>query len=218
MLLLGEVPGTFMIRASNQPKAPHTLSVIDDNRGIKHYRINYDPGLGFFIGENNNFKTLVELVTYYKTGKDSKIIRLTKPVPKSGPTTAGLGKDIWEVDREKIQLLSRLGQGFYGEVWKGIYDKNTIVAVKTFKEGKMDPQDFLNEANIMKSVKHKRLVQVFLVKKLASCCLYCRKSIIYYLRIYGQWLFEGVFIGAKRISPCRSSCIYVHPDLRGYLF
>lgn len=43
--------------------------------------------------------------------------------------------DQWEIDRNSIQLLKRLGSGQFGEVWEGLWNNTTPVAVKTLKPG-----------------------------------------------------------------------------------
>lgn len=43
--------------------------------------------------------------------------------------------DQWEIDRNSVQLLKRLGSGQFGEVWEGLWNNTTPVAVKTLKPG-----------------------------------------------------------------------------------
>lgn len=40
----------------------------------------------------------------------------------STPLTMGLGRDAWEVPRETLHMHSKLGQGFFGDVWMGETD------------------------------------------------------------------------------------------------
>lgn len=71
--------------------------------------------------------------------------------------------DQWEIDRNSIQLLQKLGSGQFGEVWEGLWNNTTPVAVKTLKPGSMDPNDFLREAQLMKKLRHPRLIQLYAV-------------------------------------------------------
>ncbi|RXN14073.1 tyrosine- kinase FRK [Labeo rohita] len=57
--------------------------------------------------------------------------------------------------------LSLSGQ--FGEVYKGLWNDRTSVAVKTLKPGTMDPKDFLREAQIMKKLRHPKLIQLYAV-------------------------------------------------------
>lgn len=45
----------------------------------------------------------------------------------------------------------------------GYYKNNVKVAVKTMKEGSMDPDAFLAEANLMKKLQHNKLVRLYAV-------------------------------------------------------
>ncbi|XP_036813806.1 tyrosine-protein kinase FRK isoform X1 [Oncorhynchus mykiss] len=70
--------------------------------------------------------------------------------------------DPWEITRSSIKLGRRLGEGFFGVVYQGLYN-NTPVAVKTLRHGTMDPRDFLKEAQIMKTMEHPNLIQLLAV-------------------------------------------------------
>ncbi len=74
-----------------------------------------------------------------------------------GPTTSYTQ---WEISRETIRLQKKLGAGQFGEVWEGIWNGTTSVAVKTLKAGSMEPADFLKEAAVMKKLRHPKLIQV----------------------------------------------------------
>ncbi|KAJ6660272.1 hypothetical protein lerEdw1_017972 [Lerista edwardsae] len=79
------------------------------------------------------------------------------------PQTVGLAKDAWEVARDSLFLEKKLGQGCFAEVWSGTWNGNTKVAIKTLKPGTMSPESFLEEAQIMKKLKHDKLVQLYAV-------------------------------------------------------
>lgn len=107
------------------------------------------------------------------------------------PQTGGLSYntvDQWEIDRDSIKLLKKLGVGQFGEVFEGLWNNTTMVAVKTLKPGTppffsrvvllprpgctdlccssagtMDTADFLREAQIMKRLRHPKLIQLYAV-------------------------------------------------------
>lgn len=82
------------------------------------------------------------------------------------PVTEGLShrtRDQWEIDRSSLKFLRKLGQGQFGEVWEGLWNNTTPVAIKTLKPGTMDPKDFLAEAQIMKKLRHNKLIQLYAV-------------------------------------------------------
>ena len=82
------------------------------------------------------------------------------------PQTVGLSKQAneeWEISRQQIRLVRRLGAGQFGEVWEGLWNNTTAVAVKTLKPGTMSPLEFLQEATLMKSLRHPKLIQLYAV-------------------------------------------------------
>jgi fyn-related kinase len=60
-------------------------------------------------------------------------------------------------------LAKKLGSGQFGDVWEGIWNGSTPVAVKTLKPGSMSSEDFLKEAAIMKKLRHPKLIQLYAV-------------------------------------------------------
>jgi fyn-related kinase len=60
-------------------------------------------------------------------------------------------------------LSKKLGAGQFGEVWEGMWNGTTPVAVKTLKPGSMTVEDFLAEASILKKLRHPKLLQLYAV-------------------------------------------------------
>uniref|UniRef100_A0A8C6TYE5 Tyrosine-protein kinase n=1 Tax=Neogobius melanostomus TaxID=47308 RepID=A0A8C6TYE5_9GOBI len=83
----------------------------------------------------------------------SFVIRIFKP----------WDKDAWEIPKESIKMVKKLGAGQFGEVWMAYYNNTTKVAVKTLKPGTMTVEAFLDEANVMKTLHHDRLVRLYAV-------------------------------------------------------
>ena len=50
---------------------------------------------------------------------DGLCVKLAEPFPKEAPNTIGLGKDIWDISHESLRLDEKLGEGQFGEVWRG---------------------------------------------------------------------------------------------------
>ena len=46
-----------------------------------------------------------------------------------------LFRDEWEIDRSTLQFQKKLGAGNFGEVWSGMWNGTTPVAIKTLKTG-----------------------------------------------------------------------------------
>ena len=77
------------------------------------------------------------MILHYKKEADVLVQRLLTPCPRvNQPTTIGLSyRDEWEIDRSSLQFQKKLGQGNFGEVWAGIWNGTTVVAIKTLKPG-----------------------------------------------------------------------------------
>jgi serine/threonine protein kinase len=142
---------------------------------------------GYFITARRTFRTLEELVQHYMISSDGLCSKLTQPCPKEAPAMKSLGRDMWEIPRETLQFKKKLGSGQFGDVWEGLWNHTSKVAIKTLKPGTMTPESFLQEANMMKTLRHEKLVQL-----LAVCSdkepLYiitefmCNGSLLEYLR------------------------------------
>lgn len=161
----GNQEGAFLIRESESLKGEYSLSVFDGT-SVKHYRIKKMDGR-VFLTKRQTFKTLNELVDYYSKNNDGLCVLLRKPCLKMQiPATFDLSYktvDQWEIDRRSLKLVKKLGSGQFGEVWEGLWNNTTPVAIKTLKPGSMDSKDFLREAQIMKSLRHPKLIQLYAV-------------------------------------------------------
>ncbi|KAL2296845.1 hypothetical protein Nmel_014896 [Mimus melanotis] len=162
-----------------------SVSDFDNAKGlnVKHYKIRKLDSGGFYITSRTQFNSLQQLVAYYSKHADGLCHRLTNICPTSKPQTQGLAKDAWEIPRESLRLEVKLGQGCFGEVWMGeghiplphtcvlssvscatgTWNGTTRVAIKTLKPGTMSPEAFLQEAQVMKKLRHEKLVQLYAV-------------------------------------------------------
>ncbi|KAL1006851.1 hypothetical protein UPYG_G00078040 [Umbra pygmaea] len=163
----GNNRGTFLVRESETTKGAYSLSIRDwdDAKGdnVKHYKIRKLDNGGYYITTRAQFDTLQKLVKHYTEHADGLCHRLTTVCPTVKPQTQGLAKDAWEIPRESLRLEIKLGQGCFGEVWMGTWNGTTKVAIKTLKPGTMSPEAFLQEAQIMKKLRHDKLVPLYAV-------------------------------------------------------
>ncbi|NXI32553.1 FRK kinase, partial [Sterrhoptilus dennistouni] len=161
----GNQEGAFLIRESESLKGEYSLSVFDGT-SVKHYRIKKMDG-SFFLTKRKTFNTLNNLVDYYSKNSDGLCMLLRQPCLKiQTPATFDLSYktvDQWEIDRRSLKMVKKLGSGQFGEVWEGLWNNTTPVAIKTLKPGSMDPKDFLREAQIMKNLRHPKLIQLYAV-------------------------------------------------------
>uniref|UniRef100_A0A8B9LY39 Tyrosine-protein kinase n=1 Tax=Astyanax mexicanus TaxID=7994 RepID=A0A8B9LY39_ASTMX len=159
--------GMFLMRESETTKGAFSLSIRDweeDKReNVKHYKVRTLDSGGYYITTRAQFSTLQSLIKHYTAHADGLCHRLTGVCPTVRPHTQGLAKDAWEISRDSLSLEVKLGQGCFGEVWMGTWKSSTKVAVKTLKPGTMSPEAFLQEAQIMKKLRHDKLVQLYAV-------------------------------------------------------
>uniref|UniRef100_A0A8C6UBK0 Tyrosine-protein kinase n=1 Tax=Neogobius melanostomus TaxID=47308 RepID=A0A8C6UBK0_9GOBI len=167
LLSLENRQGTFLVRESETTKGAYCLSVLDyDNTkglNVKHYKIRKLDSGGFYITSRTQFSTLQQLVNHYRKHADGLCHSLSDICPVLKPQTQGLSKDAWEIPRDSLRLDLKLGQGCFGEVWMGTWNGTTRVAIKTLKTGTMSPEAFLQEAQVMKKLRHEKLVQLYAV-------------------------------------------------------
>nr|XP_020663515.1 tyrosine-protein kinase HCK [Pogona vitticeps]XP_020663516.1 tyrosine-protein kinase HCK [Pogona vitticeps] len=164
LLAPGNMIGSFMIRDSETTKGSYSLSLRDfDSQNkvdtVKHYKIRTLDNGGFYISPRNTFNTLQELVAHYKCQSDGLCQTLTYPCVAPKPEKPW-EKDAWEIPRDSLKLEVVLGAGQFGEVWMATYNRHTKVAVKTMKPGTMSVEAFLEEANLMKTLQHDKLVKL----------------------------------------------------------
>ena len=108
------------------------------------------------------------MVRHYKVSSDGLCCTLREPCKHlEQPETSGLShntKDQWSIPRESLKLVKKLGSGQFGDVFEGVWNGTTAVAVKTLKPGSMPVEDFLKEAAILKKLRHPKLLQLY------ACC------------------------------------------------
>eukprot|EP00730_Choanoeca_flexa_P017829 TRINITY_DN8623_c0_g2_i2.p1 TRINITY_DN8623_c0_g2~~TRINITY_DN8623_c0_g2_i2.p1 ORF type:complete len:504 (+),score=128.29 TRINITY_DN8623_c0_g2_i2:270-1781(+) len=166
VLMLTGSEGSFLIRESESKPGQFALS-IRTAEIVKHYSIRTLDAGGYYITSRVTFQSLRELVDHYRRDADGLTCMLREPCrPMSQPVTHGLDhttKDQWEIPRSSITLQRKLGSGQFGDVWAGIWNNTTPVAVKTLKPGSMSAEEFLKEAAVMKRLRHPKLIQLYAV-------------------------------------------------------
>ena len=158
--------GSFLVRNSENIPGNYSISIRDREK-VRHYRIHRLDVGGFFLTRRVTFETIPELVQYYEKQADGLCVNLKAPCLISEKLqTPGLSREInesWEIDRKSIRLIKKLGAGQFAEVWMGVWNGTTEVAVKTLKPGTMGAHKFLEEVVLMKELRHLKLIQLYAV-------------------------------------------------------
>ncbi|XP_008284517.1 tyrosine-protein kinase Lyn isoform X2 [Stegastes partitus] len=159
-------PGSYLIRESETSKGSYSLSIRDvDAKGmesVKHYKIRMLDNGGFYISPKISFSDIGSMIKHYRNKADGLCCKLDRPCVKP-KAQKPWDKDAWEISKESIKMVKKLGAGQFGEVWMAYYNNTTKVAVKTLKPGTMTVEAFMEEANVMKTLQHNRLVRLYAV-------------------------------------------------------
>uniref|UniRef100_A0A7N6AUB0 Tyrosine-protein kinase n=1 Tax=Anabas testudineus TaxID=64144 RepID=A0A7N6AUB0_ANATE len=158
--------GSYLIRESETSKGSYSLSIRDvDPRGadsVKHYKIRMLDNGGYYISPKISFSDIGSMIKHYHSKADGLCRKLDRPCVKP-KAQKPWDKDAWEISKDSIKMVKKLGAGQFGEVWMAYYNNSTKVAVKTLKPGTMTVEAFLEEANVMKTLQHLRLVRLYAV-------------------------------------------------------
>ena len=84
---------------------------------------NYLYGLAFFVLYNMQLNQIL-----------STFCQVEKPVTADLSHTT---RDQWEIERTSLKFVRKLGHGQFGEVWEGLWNNTTPVAIKTLKTGNL---------------------------------------------------------------------------------
>lgn len=159
-------PGAYLIRESETSKESYSLSIRDvDAQGtdsVKHYKIRMLDNGGCYISPKISFRDISSMIKHYHNKPDGLCRKLERPCAKP-KAQKPWDKDAWEISKDSIKMVKKLGAGQFGEVWMAYYNNTTKVAVKTLKPGTMTVEAFLDEANMMKTLQHDRLVRLYAV-------------------------------------------------------
>ncbi|XP_045836554.1 tyrosine-protein kinase Srms [Meles meles] len=163
LLSPASAPGAFLVRPSESSRGDYSLSVRVQAQ-VHHYRISTAAD-GLYLQKGRPFPSLEELLAYYKASwKLTQSPRLQPCVPQCPlPPRKPPQQDEWERPRSEFVLRRKLGEGYFGEVWEGLWLGSTPVAVKVIKSAYMKLADLSKEIQTLKSLRHERLIQLHAV-------------------------------------------------------
>lgn len=147
--------GDFLVRESKNKRTNETQFVLSAHwQGYRHFIIQFHEGGWRFEGPC--CPTIPELVRHqYQSGE---------PVTNKSQTILSnpIVRESWELNNDDVVLETKIGNGNFGEVFRGIYKRtNQIVAVKTCKDTLSEEQrkKFLMEGRILKQYDHPNIVK-----------------------------------------------------------
>ncbi|CAF2457774.1 unnamed protein product [Rotaria sp. Silwood2] len=218
-LLNNECIGTFLIRESEHFPGDLTLSIKDETK-IQHYRIKYDLiNETYTIDDEIFFPNLHLLVQHYGFDADGLCCRLEKPLSNKRdtidsmkiekivpPTVTVLSPTSSMIDYNELQIGKLVGSGEFAEVYEGTYRKSRV-AVKILKEPN-STTNFLHEADIMSSLKHRNLVQLLGIARKSDNVIYLvtefmtKGSLLHYLTTRGRSVISQSDLVGFAIDAC----------------
>ncbi|NXK32751.1 SRMS kinase, partial [Piprites chloris] len=149
--------GSFLVRDSESSKGEYSLSVRNHSK-VSHFRICKSPRGSLYIQKGHLFPNMEELLAFYM--EHWKVIQspLLQPCSPATPPE----RDGWERPRWEFTLRRKLGEGYFGEVWEGLWRNTVPVAIKIIKAD-MKAEDFTKEIQNLKRLRHEKLIQLHAV-------------------------------------------------------
>ncbi|EPB76887.1 SH2 domain protein [Ancylostoma ceylanicum] len=138
----------------------HFVITLMDQGNMKHFLIKRTSKKRLYWVNEFAFKTINDLIQYHLRNHEplspTGDVFLEKPCPKKE----------WQLNPEQIEPQVKIGEGAFGEVYKGllqdgIWGARIPVAIKTLHSTNMTADDrikFLQEANIMREFRHPSMV------------------------------------------------------------
>ncbi|KAK6750156.1 hypothetical protein RB195_002259 [Necator americanus] len=159
------IRGDFLLRAleSEDGRGPMPCLTVRVENHVKDFpihKIQQANAYLFTIDGVNKAPSVITLVQkhFYDRIPVAGEVLLLKPIPKQA----------WELSKDKITLEQKIGEGAFGEVWRGslrqFANMNIPVAVKVTKmkeENKVLMQEMHREARLMRQYKHLNIVAFY---------------------------------------------------------
>ncbi|NWX95209.1 SRMS kinase, partial [Nothoprocta ornata] len=149
--------GSFLVRDSESSKGEFSLSV-RARGGVSHFRIGRSPGGRLHLQRGRPFGSMEQLLAFYAANCAVLQSPLLQPCAPAVPAE----QDGWERPRWEFSLRRKLGEGYFGEVWEGLWRNTVPVAIKIIKAD-MKADDFTKEIQNLKRLRHEKLIQLHAV-------------------------------------------------------
>ncbi|KAM9343258.1 tyrosine-protein kinase Srms isoform 2-T2 [Pholidichthys leucotaenia] len=149
--------GAFLVRISESHSDEYTISARSEGQ-VYHFRIQRSSIGAYFISDKISFGTLGELVAYYQKNPRSLGVLLEEPCAQQREL---FDMEPWERPREEFQLVKKLGEGHFGEVWEAQWiPEHRRVAIKMLKQEDTKQDEFVKEVQALKNLHHPKLIQL----------------------------------------------------------
>ncbi|XP_076145690.1 tyrosine-protein kinase yes-like [Alosa pseudoharengus] len=132
-------------------QTPHSFLISYHIEGTELQTISTDSCSTVITGLKPDTEYIVNVFTETQHGGQSQ------------PSTKTFHTDLddWEIPHESLQLVDKLKEGCFGDVWMGTWDIKVKVAIKSLNQSTMSREDFLHQAQIMKKLQYDKLVTLY---------------------------------------------------------
>nr|CDJ93716.1 SH2 motif and Tyrosine protein kinase domain containing protein [Haemonchus contortus] len=153
--------GEFLVRKTDVGGRHHIVISLMESGELKHFLVKRTSKKRLYWVYDYAFKTVSDLVQYH--------LRNRAPLTATGTfLEKPCQKKEWQLNPEQIEPQVKIGEGAFGEVYKGllqdgIWGARIPVAIKTLHSTNMTADDriqFLQEASIMREFKHENVVRL----------------------------------------------------------
>ena len=154
--------GSFLVRDSEKTPGAYSISVRDTNV-VRHFKVYKEDEEKFYIHKEQYFNSVQELVNFYcmcsnglSVGLKKSCLIVEPPQPSNIPKP-----EEFEVERNSVTPIKRIGAGQFGELWEGTWDDKQV-AVKVQPDN-ADSLDFLEEIAVLKELNHSYVIRLLAV-------------------------------------------------------
>ena len=158
--------GSFLVCNSEKRSGEYSLSIRYLDK-VKHCEI-YRVGGSVYLSPKQRFQSISELIMYYNKEilptANNQQVRLRNICPHVSKTSSSSKEgDGWETDRESVCLIKKIETGKYSELWEGLWNDTTSVAVKTTKLDSTETERLYKEMKILKQLSHPNMIELYAV-------------------------------------------------------
>ncbi|KAA3674585.1 uncharacterized protein DEA37_0010153 [Paragonimus westermani] len=120
-------------------------------------KFNSCASVSSYFDDKKQLESVQHLIEVYKSHSRPSGSKLSRPFTVE--MLSEIDIDELELTRDDVEVITKLGEGEFGEVFKAVWRGELLVAVKKPRQ-KMDFLGLRREANALHKLRHKHIVQL----------------------------------------------------------